>query len=751
MVHNNTLETDKQVKYRCIEKNEETGECKDKTEFAKILKKLLIKYKTKIRNDDGKINNLKENLNDLKTFVKKNTNEKLSGGNPDNLGNPDNTILDDENIIKEIKEQFTYLTKTPDFITKIKDFLEKNNIFKTDSDSEPESESEAEQEFKSVTKEKHDLEEKKAELERKKAELKVESEPDKKVELEEKKAELVAKVEEKKAEVAKAEKLIQQRKAKKEKEKEKKATNKPFEIKIIDKYDMFISESESESDKLKKKYYFNIDYYDSQPKFQEFKTHFNQLKELKKEYQDLILIFESAITELKKKKTNLEKLINTYFKNSLSTKRETLNKFDDFIKNITKNVKNIKDIPKNLINFLEVKKSNIETSLIQKSFPSFLDKDKIGYEKLTIDPKHQANLNVVDLLNNDPKNFEVTEIIDENNKTFTLEHISKKIIANSIIFTYKMKNSENIKSNHKLVIKLDNVTGMKYEITKIEAEIDNNIKISDEIKGGFLNNFLKNNEIQEEQVNPQVNPQVNQQVYQTGKPKESAEIKGLKDVFNNLQKKIDYVIKQKIRDGVDVSGVKSKDIEKGDVGDDIIETLVLDYERKKQNVKSMDEKERIDREFLEKVNGLGLNLNEIFEVNLMDKFYFILYSLVLHIITYSIIESLIMSSNLNSLVSIMGIYSFLYVLLIILTLGIIHIYGYRGKVFLNYLNLDHNFYNIIGHFIIVAIFFGIILILSQYINTANIENEDERVKMLYRIEIITGVMFVFTTMFILIL
>ena len=187
------------------------------------------------------------------------------------------------------------------------------------------------------------------------------------------------------------------------------------------------------------------------------------------------------------------------------------------------------------------------------------------------------------------------------------------------------------------------------------------------------------------------------------------------------------------------------------MGDDIIETLVLDYERKKQNVKSMDEKERIDREFLEKVNGLGLNLNEIFEVNLMDKFYFILYSLVLHIITYSIIESLIMSSNLNSLVSIMGIYSFLYVLLIILTLGIIHIYGYRGKVFLNYLNLDHNFYNIIGHLIIVAIFFGIILILSQYINTANIENEDERVKMLYRIEIITGVMFTFTTMFILIL
>jgi len=663
MRHKHTLETDGKILNKCIKNNKKTDECIDKNTLSVALKNLLFKFETKIKDSETNLDYIEDKFNNLKTLLVKNTDEKLGGGNQDNPGNPDNTILDDENTIKEIKEQFTYLTKTPDFITKIKDFLEKNNMFKTVSTTDK---------------------------------------------------------------------------------------NMNFEIKYIDN-DMFVLNSESESDKLKKNYYFDIDYYDSQPKFQEFKTQLNQLKELKKEYQDLISIFESAIKEFKNKKTNLEKLINTYFKNSLSTKRETLNKFDDFIKNITKNVNNIKDIPKNLINFLEVKKSNIETSLIQKSFPSFLD--KIEYEKLIIDPKHEQDLDEVNLLNTDPKKFEVIEIIDENSKTFTLEHISKKNNTNSIIFTYKMKNSENIKSNHKLVIKLKKLRETIYKIIKIEAEIDNNIKISDEKRGGAKEGADEGDgagagtgdQVKKEEVNQQINQQVDQ------KTKESPEIKGLNGVFNNLQKKIEYVIKQKIRDGVDVSGVKSKDIEKGDVGDDIIETLVLDYERKKQNVKSMDEKERIDREFLEKVNGLGLNLNEIFEVNLMDKFYFILYSLVLHIITYSIIESLIMSSNLNSLVSIMGIYSFLYVLLIILTLGIIHIYGYRGKVFLNYLNLDHNFYNIIGHFIIVAIFFSIILILSQYINTANIENEDERVKMLYRIEIITGVMFTFTTMFILIL
>lgn len=702
MRHKHTIGTNDEIQNSCIDEDKETGKCQDTNTFPVALEVLKNNYKTRIRNNQEKLDFLEDNLNYLEKFVK-NTDEKLGGGNQDNPGNQDNTILDDENTIKEIIEQFTYLTKTPDFITKIKDFLEKKNIFKTVSTTNTDK-------------------------------------------------------------------------------------NMNFEIKYIDN-DMFVLNSDSDSDdKLKNKYYFQIDYYVSQAQFEEFKIQLNQLNELKKNYQDLILIFESAITEFRKKKTNLEKLINTYFKNSLSTKRETLNKFDDFIKNITKNVNNIKDIPKDLIDFLQVKKSRIQTSLIQKSFPHFESLDKIEFSKLNIDDVHSPDsetetVKIEEHQKNKP--LKIISIKDDNNKTFTLKFTKKEKSSDIYIYTYMMKNSENSNYNHELNVTLKNkevTVDNTYKIENIQAKLDTDIKIPPDKKGGAPKNTVEplftnsdqavvpnqspelpqteggggenmghwRGDEKQEVVSAQVKKSSTNSV-QAVNPNQLPQIKGLNEVFNNLQKKIEYVIKQKIRDGVDVSGVKSKDIEKGDVGDDIIETLVLDYERKKQNVKSMDEKERIDREFLEKVNGLGLNLNEIFKVNLMDKFYFILYSLVLHIITYSIIEILIMSSNLNSLVSIMGIYSFLYVLLIILTLGIIHIYGYRGKVFLNYLNLDHNFYNIIGHFIIVAIFFGIILILSQYINTANIENEDERVKMLYRIEIITGVMFTFTTMFILIL
>jgi len=743
MRHKHTLETDEKVKNRCIKKNQKTDECIDKNTLSVALKNLLFEFETKIKDKETNLDYIEDKFNILKNFVK---NEKL-GGDP---GNPDNTILDDENTIKEIIEQFLYLTKTPDFITKIKNFLEKNNIFKTGSETGSETETEtetetqqkielAEQAVKSAKTE-FELKEKELEnFEKEKAtnsEFGLQEEKEQKLEklkLKQNQEEIVKKAEQELEKLKEAKNKI-----KNKAEKEKNLTNKSFEIKYIDN-DMFVSDLDSDSNlyKLKKEYYFNIDYYKSQAQFEEFKTQLNQLNELKKNYQDLISKFESAIKEFKNKKTNLEKLINTYFKNSLLKKREILTKFDDFIKNITKNVNNIKDIPQELINYLTVKKISIQTSLIEKSFPDFKNPNKIDFEKLTISSEHDIDANkLINFPQDNTKSFNILSIIDDKDKTFNLEPRDRKIVGNMTKFTYKMTNSENKKYNHKLIISIIKNNNTKYRIQQIEAEIDRNIQ--HETRGGENQQTGDEGITQQERVN-------------NAKPKGSTEIKGLNEVFLNLQKKNDFVIKQKIRDGVDVSGVNSKDIEKGDVGDDIIETLVLDYERKKQNVKTMDEKERIDREFLEKVNGLGLNLNEIFEVNLMDKFYFILYSLVLHIITYSIIESLIMSSNLNSLVSIMGIYSFLYVLLIILSLGIIHIYGYRGKVFLNYLNLDHNFYNIIGHFIIVAIFFGIILILSQYINTANIENEDERVKMLYRIEIITGVMFVFTTMFILIL
>tara|TARA_B000000475_G_C16002475_1_gene449448 strand:+ start:923 stop:3103 length:2181 start_codon:yes stop_codon:yes gene_type:complete len=722
--HTNTIETNYKIQNSCINENKQTGKCEDTNTFPVALEVLKSDFETKIRENNRKLDDLDQNFNDLEKIVI-DTDQKLGGGNEDN------TILDDENTIKEIMEQFAYLKKTPDFISKIKDFLEKNSIFTTEAATETETDTDTDAAAKAakVTKIKTDIDEILAEIEKEKYSPAHDGKISKDDHnLKEKKIE---KLEEKKKELENQLKnltTVQTTPA----EKTSDIIN-TFEIKKIDN-DMFISESEL--DKLKKQYIFNIDYYKSQAQFQQFNTQLNQLNDLKKIYQDLILKFEAEIDKFKNNRKNLEKLINTYFKNSLLKKREILTKFDNFIKNIIKNVNNIRDIPKNLIDYLTVKKISIQTSLIEKSFPDFKNPNNIDLEKLTISSEyeHDSLNNKVIFSEDNPKTFNITSITDNKDKTFNLEQRDRKIEKNDIKFTYKMTNSENTKYNHKLIITLKKDNYKIYKITKIQAEIDRNIQL--EKRGG---------------VGATVNNTSDAANKSPTKMKESPEIKDLDEVFSNLQKKNDFVIKQKIRDGVDVSGVNSKDIEKGDVGDDIIETLVLDYERKKQNVKTMDEKERIDREFLEKVNGLGLNLNEIFEVNLMDKFYFILYSLVLHIITYSIIESLIMSSNLNSLVSIMGIYSFLYVLLIILTLGIIHIYGYRGKVFLNYLNLDHNFYNIIGHFIIVAIFFGIILILSQYINTANIENEDERVKMLYRIEIITGVMFAFTTMFIVIL
>jgi hypothetical protein len=147
-------------------------------------------------------------------------------------------------------------------------------------------------------------------------------------------------------------------------------------------------------------------------------------------------------------------------------------------------------------------------------------------------------------------------------------------------------------------------------------------------------------------------------------------------------------------------------------------------------------------------------LNKIFEVNNLDKGYFILYTFSLHLITNSIIEFIITNNYLLNLINIMALYCFIYMSLLILTLILIKLIGYKAKIFLNYLNIDYNLNNIIGHFICIITCFIIILILSSNLSifTLNLESDDEeRVKMLYIVEILSIIIFVFSSIFILFL
>lgn len=185
--------------------------------------------------------------------------------------------------------------------------------------------------------------------------------------------------------------------------------------------------------------------------------------------------------------------------------------------------------------------------------------------------------------------------------------------------------------------------------------------------------------------------------------------------------------------------------------DDIFETLMKSHEEKRSKARTLQQRLGIDMEFLEHIDNLGLDVDEIFKVTLVDKMTFILFMLVLHIATFSLIEYLIENEYISDLVSIMIIYSLVYLSLIVSIIFAINKLGYRVKIVLNYLNTDFNTFNIGIHFGLVFVFTGIIALLSNVIDVENIKDKDDVIGMLYRIEVITSIMFIFSSLFVLLL
>jgi hypothetical protein len=166
----------------------------------------------------------------------------------------------------------------------------------------------------------------------------------------------------------------------------------------------------------------------------------------------------------------------------------------------------------------------------------------------------------------------------------------------------------------------------------------------------------------------------------------------------------------------------------------------------------LDEKLKIDSYFIDKIDSYGLNLIEIFKINMNDKFSFIFFILLLHIIATSLIEFFIMNDYVTNLVYVIAIYIGIYIFLMILAVVILNKFtGYKAKVLLNYLNTDFNMDLIIIHLFIVFMFYVVVLILSNSIDVLQVEDDDDKITMLHRIEIISTIIFIFTALFILVL
>ena len=184
----------------------------------------------------------------------------------------------------------------------------------------------------------------------------------------------------------------------------------------------------------------------------------------------------------------------------------------------------------------------------------------------------------------------------------------------------------------------------------------------------------------------------------------------------------------------------------------IISSILDNYEKERLSVNTIEDKIKLDTKFVDILDNLELNLSDIFKVNFEDKLAFIFFILILHIVVYSIVESLIMNDYLTGIVYIMAVYVGVYVAIMFILILILNKYvNYRMKSVLNYLNTDFNMQLITMHLFIVFMFYIIVLILSQHIDIFKAEDEDDKLQILYRIEVISSIIFIFSGVFVMIL
>jgi hypothetical protein len=171
----------------------------------------------------------------------------------------------------------------------------------------------------------------------------------------------------------------------------------------------------------------------------------------------------------------------------------------------------------------------------------------------------------------------------------------------------------------------------------------------------------------------------------------------------------------------------------------------------------------------------------VLKVNFQDKVVFVTLMFAIRTIVMVIFEFLIEYNVIKSLRYSILIYAGLYILLLLLFTAFVNLDSYKLRIVFNYLNMHINTSNIILHIMLFTIFSFLVIVIIQtdnfinnvgdildftyiynYIYTFNIDNllsgefennlsNDEKIKLQYRLDIISMLIFIFTATLILLI
>jgi hypothetical protein len=262
-----------------------------------------------------------------------------------------------------------------------------------------------------------------------------------------------------------------------------------------------------------------------------------------------------------------------------------------------------------------------------------------------------------------------------------------------------------------------------------------------------------------------------------------AEIKVLNNKICNLLKKIKEF--EGIEDNDDPFEKKNATMF-GDASEgvnSIYKRIWNDYIKDTRKTKSKGitvENLKIDTRLYERFKENDLDPNDILKISFQDKIIFICIILIIRTFAMVLIEFLIEYNIVSTMRRGILIYSVIYLLLIICSVLLINYDSYKLRIIVNYLNLHINSSNIFFHVLLFILFIGLILIiindndngLKSIDNIFNYtyiykyiyevaekskESSDllltqkEKLKLQYRMDIITMIIFIFSSLLILIM
>jgi len=264
--------------------------------------------------------------------------------------------------------------------------------------------------------------------------------------------------------------------------------------------------------------------------------------------------------------------------------------------------------------------------------------------------------------------------------------------------------------------------------------------------------------------------------------------KPLKELILVVDKLITQIAKTEGKEDADKDPFSKKNGMFGDSGDgfhSIYNNIWNDYKKEVNKIKSKGvsmESLKQDKRLYERFKMNELDPQDVLKINFQDKVIFICIVLIIRTFAMVLIELLIEYNFVSTLSRGILVYSVLYILLLFVGVLIINYDSYKLRILVNYLNVHINSSNIFFHILLFSLFIGLILIIINDSdgnnNLKSIDNifnytyvykyiyeiaeksnptsdlllsQKEKLKLQYRMDIITMIIFIFSSLLVLIM